>query len=161
MKSPEKGGGKCFHFTKDVGRFVPPGGENVGGISRYEKVILLLTAGFLLFSGGWFLAEQTRPAPYRVSVSQNAGESASVPQMEEDGRPDSLLEGEVMDLNAADWYDLRRLPGIGEKRAQAILDYREEHGPFRSLEELDEVDGIGAGIIAGLEGYVTVNGREG
>ena len=160
MKSPEKGGGKCFHFTKDVGRFVPPGGENVGGISRYEKVVLLLTAGFLLFSGGWFLAEQTRPAPYRVSVSQQAEESASLPQ-KEDGRPDSLLEGEVMDLNAADWYDLQRLPGIGEKRARAILDYREEHGPFRSVEELDKVDGIGPGIIAGLEGYVTVDEREG
>ena len=160
MKSPEKGGGKCSHFTKGVGRFVPPGGENVGGISRYEKVILLLTAGFLLFSGGWFLAEQTRPAPYRVSVSQNAEESASLPRRE-DGRPDSLLEGEVMDLNTADWYDLQRLPGIGEKRARAILDYREEHGPFRSVEELDEVDGIGAGIIAGLEGCVTVGEREG
>ena len=160
MKSPEKGGGKCSHFTKGGGCFVGPGGENVGGISRYEKVILLLTAGFLLFSGGWFLAEQARPTPYRVSVSQNAGESASLPQKEDD-RPDSLLEGEVVDLNAADWYDLQRLPGIGEKRARAILDYREEHGPFRSVEELDEVDGIGSGIIAGLEGYVTVNGREG
>ena len=137
------------------------GGSSVGGISRYEKVVLLLTAGFLLFSGGWFLAEQTRPAPYRVTVSQTAGEDASVPQPEEDGRPDSLLEGEVMDLNTADGYDLQRLPGIGEKRAQAILDYREEHGPFRSVEELDKVDGIGAGIIAGLEGYVTVDEREG
>ena len=76
-------------------------------------------------------------------------------------RPDSLLEGEVIDLNTADEYDLQRLPGIGEKRAQAIVAYRAEHGPFQSVDELDRVEGIGEGILAGLREYVTVGGAEG
>ncbi len=129
------------------------------GLSRYEKGALGLTAAFALFTGGFFLAQRASPAPYRVQVSQNAPaeeEEASreLPNREE--RPDSLLEGEVIDLNGADVYDLQRLPGIGEKRAQAIVEYREEHGPFQSVEDLGLVPGIGEGILAGLMDYAAV-----
>ena len=55
--------------------------------------------------------------------------------------------------------DLQRLPGIGEKRAQAIVAYREEHGPFQTVDELDKVEGIGEGILAGLREYATVERR--
>ena len=48
-----------------------------------------------------------------------------------------------------------QLPGIGEKRAQAILDWREEHGPFSYVEDLIQVPGIGEGILEGLIDYVT------
>ena len=78
----------------------------------------------------------------------------------EDGYPDSLLEGEVIDLNTASVADLTRLPGIGEKRAQAIVDYRESSGPFQSVEELTEVKGIGEGILAQVYDYVTVGGPD-
>ena len=135
----------------------------MNGISRYEKTVLAVTAGFLLFIGGWFFAQRSAAAPYRVTTVQReagSGEAAAAPEKEE-GRPESLLEGEVIDLNTADFYDLQRLPGIGEKRARAILDYREEQGPFRSVEELDQVEGIGEGILSGLAGYVTVEKDEG
>ena len=62
-----------------------------------------------------------------------------------------------MDINTADAYDLQRLPGIGEKRAEAVAAYREEHGPFQSPEELMEVSGIGPGIFEDLRDYITVN----
>ncbi len=131
------------------------------GLSRYEKGALGLTAAFALFTGGFFLAQRAAPAPYQVQVSQNAPAeeekeetSRGLPAGEE--RPDSLLEGEVIDLNEADVYDLQRLPGIGEKRAQAIVEYREEHGPFQSVEDLGLVPGIGEGILAGLMEYAAV-----
>ena len=129
-------------------------------ISRFDKVILLLTAGFVLFTGGWFLAQRSAAQPYQVTAARNDREE---PQETEKGsssfggRPDSLLPGEKIDLNTADQYDLRRLPGIGEKRAQDIVDYREAHGPFQSVEELDNVEGIGEGILSGLRDYVTVD----
>lgn len=129
----------------------------MAGISRYEKRILGLTAAFLLFTGGWFLAEQNKAAPYQVTTSRNeVSEGTASSEKTETQRPDSLLDGEVIDLNAADVYDLGRLPGIGEKRAQAIVDYREANGPFRRVEELDAVEGIGPGILAGLKEYVVV-----
>lgn len=122
------------------------------GISRGEKWILALTAGFLLTIGGFFLLERSTVQPYQVTT----GESA---QAEESPRlwPDSLLVGERIDLNTADHYDLARLPGIGEKRALAIVAYREEHGPFARVEDLTLVKGIGEGILAGVTDYVTVD----
>ena len=70
------------------------------------------------------------------------------------------MEGEVIDLNTADVYELQRLPGIGEKRAQAIVAYREEHGPFQSVEDLTRVSGIGEGILAGLRDYAVAENAE-
>ena len=48
------------------------------------------------------------------------------------------------------------LPGIGEVRAQAILDYRAEHGAFEFTTDLMNVNGIGEGIFAGLRDLVCV-----
>ena len=57
-------------------------------------------------------------------------------------------------------YELQRLPGIGEKRAQDIVAYREEHGPFGTVDELDNVSGIGPGILKGLREYASVGVEE-
>ena len=49
-----------------------------------------------------------------------------------------------VDINKADARELsERLKGIGEKKAQAIVSYRKEHGAFRSLHDLEKVKGIG------------------
>lgn len=59
-------------------------------------------------------------------------------------------ESGLINLNRAGVAELITLPGIGEVRAQAILDYREEMGPFKSPEDLIAVPGIGPTILAGL-----------
>lgn len=132
----------------------------MAGISRYEKAVLGVTAAFLLMTGGWFFSGHSTGVPYEV-VTEHSAEGTSVSSQskrpEESKRPDSLAEGEVINLNTADVYDLQRLPGIGEKRAQAIVQYREEHGPFQSVEDLTQVSGIGAGILAGLAEYAAVD----
>ncbi|WP_019120006.1 ComEA family DNA-binding protein [Brevibacillus massiliensis] len=51
--------------------------------------------------------------------------------------------GDKVNLNTATQEQLMTLPGIGETRAQAILAYREQHGPFSSPEQLKKVSGIG------------------
>ena len=126
----------------------------MAGISRYEKAALGLTAAFLLFTGGWFYARQSAAQPYTVTVSQSAPEVSSAPAASnnEESKPESLLEGEAIDINSAPVEDLQRLPGIGEKRAQAIVAWREEHGPFQSVDELVQVSGIGEKLLAGLLG---------
>lgn len=138
----------------------------MSGISSFEKTVLGLTAAFLLFTGGWFWAERRSAEPYEVTVQKPLPAVSSPVQPEQNNeieeavnagqRPDSLLEGETIDLNTADSYDLQRLPGIGEKRALAIIAYREEHGPFQSVDELVGVKGIGEGILNGLREYAAV-----
>jgi len=134
----------------------------MAGLSRYETLILGAAAAFLLFAGGWFLGSRNLAQPYEVTTL-GRGESSSAAESEPEDKswPDSLLEGERIDLNRADVYDLARLPGIGEKRAQAIVKYREAKGPFRSVEELNQIPGIGEGIIGGLRQYVLVENMEG
>ncbi len=54
----------------------------------------------------------------------------------------------VVDINTADAPTIARmLEGIGEKKAAAIVQYREEHGPFKSVAELENVYGIGSKTI--------------
>ena len=65
-----------------------------------------------------------------------------------------------MDINTADEETLMTLPGIGETRAKAIVVYRAEHGPFRYVEELLSVPGIGEGILNELMDLITAGGTE-
>ena len=61
-----------------------------------------------------------------------------------------------ININTAGLEELQTLPGIGEKRAQAIVDDRETNGPFRIPEDLTRVSGIGEGILANIIDRITV-----
>ncbi len=63
----------------------------------------------------------------------------------------------VLSINRASAEELDTLPGIGPSLAQAILEYREEHGGFSTLEELMEVPGIGEKIFAELKDQIVLN----
>ncbi len=63
---------------------------------------------------------------------------------------------EKMDLNQASLVQLERLPGIGFRLAQAIVTYRDAHGPFTSLDDLEAVAGIGPMTIAELRNFLYV-----
>ncbi|PJG58312.1 ComEA family DNA-binding protein [Aeromonas cavernicola] len=52
-------------------------------------------------------------------------------------------ESGKLDINAATLVELMTLKGIGEKKAQAIVDYREKQGKFTSVDQLADVNGIG------------------
>ena len=93
-------------------------------LPRYEKWALLLTAGFVLFTGGWFLAGHSSPEPYTITAAPE---------------------------------DLERLPGIGPAKAEAIAAYRTEHGPFRTVDQLMEVSGIGEATLEALRPYITAS----
>ena len=62
----------------------------------------------------------------------------------------------ALNLNSATKEELIALPGIGPAKAQAILDYRNAHGGFKSVEELKDVKGIGAKRFEKLKGELTV-----
>ncbi|HEY4413404.1 MAG TPA: ComEA family DNA-binding protein [Gaiellaceae bacterium] len=59
-----------------------------------------------------------------------------------------------LDLNTASAEQLDALPGVGPATAQKIIDYRQAHGPFRTVEELEAVPGIGPSKVAQLKGLV-------
>jgi comEA protein len=61
-----------------------------------------------------------------------------------------------INVNTADAAELEELPGIGEVLSQAIVDYRAENGPFSSVDELEDVSGIGPAILEDVRDLVGV-----
>lgn len=61
-----------------------------------------------------------------------------------------------VNINTAGLWLLTALPGIGEGRAQAIIDYREENGFFRDSAEITAVEGIGDGLYRDIRDLITV-----
>ncbi len=66
-----------------------------------------------------------------------------------------------IDLNTATVEQLKGLPGIGEKTAEAIVKHRKEHGNFQSVDELLEIKGIGKKKLGKIRPLVTVGKPEG
>jgi competence protein ComEA len=64
--------------------------------------------------------------------------------------------GQLININTADVELLDTLPGIGPTTAQKIVDYREENGPFTSVDELLHIPGIGPSTLEEIRGLVTV-----
>ncbi len=64
--------------------------------------------------------------------------------------------GGLVDLNRATTADLDTLPGIGPSLAAAIVSYRDKHGRFRQVEDLNQVPGIGAAKLEAIRSLVTV-----
>jgi len=62
-----------------------------------------------------------------------------------------------IDINRAEPWLLEALPGIGEVLAQRIVDYRSENGPFKRIEDLLQVEGIGQGTFEKIKDYITVS----
>jgi competence protein ComEA len=65
-------------------------------------------------------------------------------------------EEPVIDINKADAATLDLLPGIGAKKADAIIAYREEHGPFQRIEDIKNVKGIGEKMFAKMKDRLSV-----
>ena len=70
------------------------------------------------------------------------------------------LAGESVNINTADKAALMTLKGIGEKRAEAIIAYRETHGPFKSVDQLNEVKGLGQMFVETNREQLTVGDRQ-
>jgi competence protein ComEA len=64
-----------------------------------------------------------------------------------------------VDLNAAGEHELALVPNVGPKTAAAIVKHREENGPFRSVEELTRVKGIGAKTLEKVGPYFVVSDK--
>lgn len=85
---------------------------------------------------------------YIPAIGDTYKEAASEEQV-------SRSDGRIS-INHADKNELMTLPGIGESKADAILEYRQSHGAFSSIDELMNIPGIKEGIFNNIQDYITV-----
>lgn len=72
--------------------------------------------------------------------------------------PGASVSHQAININTADAESIaKRLKGIGLKKAQAIVNYRETYGAFAKIEELTAVKGIGPSIIQSNHSVITIN----
>ncbi len=101
-------------------------------------IFLVILAGALLLA---------RKEPWRQEIEEKTQAVKKSPQPAR------------IDINTADLPTLTQLPGIGPGLAKQIVDYRREHGPFRHLNELKNVPGIGEKRIEKIKGKITLTGK--
>ncbi len=94
------------------------------------------------------------------AVPVTDGQTIYVPGMEEmqetAGRDKTSEDDGLVDINQADADMLMTLPGIGESKASVIIQYREEHGAFQTIEELMNIPGIKQGVFDKIKNCIKV-----
>lgn|GEM_PF-2902630 len=103
---------------------------------------MLLIAAALFFSAVFFLTS-VFDLPEYADLSAQFKESITI------GEINSVQNGlyQKVNINTATKEELKILSGIGDVKAQAIIEYRETNGKFRKVEEIVCVDGIGEKIL--------------
>jgi len=98
----------------------------------------------------------------KVSSSQSTSPNTTSKNIGQETSPNTIqnaiqnaIQKEKININTANIEELQKLPGIGPSKAQAIVDYRNSNGPFKSVEEIKNVKGIGEKTFEKLKDLIT------
>jgi comEA protein len=129
-------------------------------VSFSQKVTLWILAAAFVLGSGILVVERLWPdstrLPAAVAVDKND-------QLAFKARADSIMRARAViadrpiNINTATAKQLESLSGVGPVLASKIVKYREEHGPFRSVNELDNVSGIGPKRLEAIRERCTVD----
>lgn len=115
------------------------------GTRSVQKIISFVIAScVLIFSASAFSA-QDKPSAKNAAETQKSAQVQTAPV------------ASVINLNKADLQTLAQLNGVGEKKAEAIIAYREAKGGFKSVDELLSVKGIGEKLLEKNRSLLSVN----
>jgi competence protein ComEA len=121
------------------------GGFADGAAADYVNLAEKLTDGEKLY---FPYEEEVASGEIRYDVSESGSETVQDTSNEGSGK---------VNINTADKTELMTLPGIGESKANLIIDYRESNGSFGSIEDIMNINGIKDGVYGKIKEYITVN----
>lgn len=122
-------------------------------------ILLTITIAFAAFVGGFYVGKNYNRTTIEVSATQATLPSTPAPTQNGTTAPPlpSAAAG-LININTATLEQLDSLTGIGPVKAQAIIDYRNEYGPFETVEDLLHVPGIGEKTLQQFIDQITVGG---
>ena len=125
-------------------------------MKKASLVIVTLTLIFSAFACGFFLGRGT--GHNSISVSAVPTVPVEVPQGTSDAStaPSTPV---LIDINSATEAEFTALPGIGATLAGRIVAYRTENGPFQTIADLINVEGIGEKKLESILDYITIGGQ--
>jgi len=143
-------------------------------LTKTERRALLIIAAVLLISVviQWARPHKVNTEIYDYSMQDSLFKALSadtnnietsldktekpLKQIEQKKKTKSVLKEKSINVNTATQKELERLPRIGPATAKLIIEYREQNGPFKSIEELDNVKRIGPKTIEKIAPFITV-----
>lgn len=135
------------------GEVQKPGVYELEGDARVKEVVLK--------AGG--LTKQAEEKQLNLAEKLQDQQMIYVPNKKEaqdmeavETEEDDNTNEKMVDINAADLTELQELSGIGPAKAQAIIDYREENGPFKEVDELNEISGFGEKTVEKLRESIKI-----
>ena len=126
------------------------------GITTVLVIYALITIG--IFS---FIPADKIHIPYKGEKVENVATAGSADNSQNSGStssssPSNQGDGTKINLNTANVTELQKLTGIGQKKAEQIIAYREQNGSFKKIEDLMQVSGIGEKTFASLKDQLAV-----
>ncbi len=132
------------------------------GPAKWAAVVVLGAAS--LTGIVWSIARGSHPAAPTIVVAREPETPAVTGTGTDNARPRGVQEPKTpalraarLDLNTATQPELETLPGVGPELAKRIIEYRQTRGPFKGVEQLDGVKGIGSKLMEKIRPMVTVS----
>lgn len=120
--------------------------EMAGGVTEEAEASWLNLAEVLTDGVRIYVPGKEEVSEGELAIPEGTGNSTGISEAS-DG---------LVNLNQASKEELMTLPGIGEAKAEAILQYRTEHGTFSSIDEIKNISGIKDGVFEKIKDKITV-----
>lgn len=143
-------------------------------LKSYEVVVIIIALAVICFTVGFFAGRGSAHTKINIETQEEITNSShsdaesddnsdnsekTEPKSEIDDTADTAENSQTADkinINTASGAELESLPHIGEVLAGRIIDYRTEHGNFKTIEEILNVSGIGESTFGDIEDLITV-----
>jgi comEA protein len=122
--------------------------------TKKEKNIILVVALILLLGAVGFVVRKVIKKQ-RVLRSSDINMKDTF-QREDESREESKFPTEPVNINTAGLMEIEALPFLGMERSKDIIEYRDKNGPFKSLNELTNISGIGPKTLEKLKPLITL-----
>ncbi len=139
---------------REIGRFHKRDFVYVALLSALILIAVLILLDMRNLRGGNDVKVIIPPTAAATVGATSGGTSAAAPV--ERAAEREMSAGELVNINTATADELKTLPGIGDKRATDIIEYRNSHGAFPDIQSVTEVPGIGESLFGQIKDKITV-----